>query len=330
MTAHDPNIPDDPHDAAARWFTRDRGGLMTPDERRAFEAWRRADPRHERAYGEMQQVWDVARATPDTVFESMLGGREPPAAAFAFRRRMLALGAGAACCAAAAAVAVGPERWFHAPAFSGRYATRRGERRTVELPDGSVLALNTGSSVQVRFYESERRVRLEQGEVFFSVVPGQGRPFVVDVGQAAVTVTGTRFNVRRDAGQVSVAVASGSVEVAGGRWWNRTVRRLGAAQAVQVAGGALLSEVSAADIEALTAWRQGKVVFDAAPLAEIVAEMNRYRTRPVRLRSEALRGLRVAGVFSTEDPDAFLEVLPSLVPVTVLRLPDGGSEIVPR
>lgn len=330
MTTNDPNIPDDLHDAAAHWFTREHGGLMTPDERRIFEAWCQADVRHEQAYQEMLRVWGVAKATPDKVFENILRRRPPRVATVASRRRMLALGVGSACCAAVASVLVGPERWFHAPAFSERYVSRRGERRTVDLPDGSALTLNTDSIAQVRFYESERRVLLERGEAFFSVAPAPERPFVVDAGLASVTVTGTQFNVRRDAAQVSVAVESGAVDVAGGGWWNRKVRRLGAAQAVQLADTAAMSEVSTANIVTLTSWRQGKVVFDAAPLATIVAEMNRYRVQPVRLQSAALRGLRVAGVFSTDDPDAFLDVLPSLAPVTVLRLPDGHSEIVPR
>jgi len=331
MTTNDPNIPDDPHEAAAHWFARDHGGLMTPDERVVFEAWRKADPRHEQAYQAMMTVWGVAKATPDRVFENILRRPAQPAVAgFSSRRRMLALGAGTACVAVLATVVAGPERWFHAPAYSGRYVSPRGERRIVDLPDGSALTLNTGSIAQVRFYESERRVLLEQGEAFFSVASAVNHPFVVDAGVATVTVTGTRFNVRRDAGQVSVAVESGSVEVAGGKWWNRKVRRLSAAQSVQVASSAAVSEVSKANIEMLTAWRQGKVIFNAAPLATIVAEMNRYRAQPVRLQSAALQGLRVAGVFNTDDPDAFLDVLPSLAPVMVRRLPDGRSEIVPR
>lgn len=331
MTTNDPNLPDDPHDAAAHWFTRDHGGLMTPDERRVFDAWRQADSRHEQAYQEIVRVWGVAEATPNAVFENILRRRPQRAPVFASRRRMLGLGAGVACCAAAATVLMGPERWLHVPVFSEQYLTQRGERRTFHLPDGSVLMLNTDSVAQVRLYETERRVLLEQGEVFFTVASASDRPFVVDAGLATVTVTGTAFNVRRDADdQISVAVESGSVEVVGGKWWNRDVRRLTAAQAVQVASTAATSEVFAINIDTMMAWRQGKVVFDAAPLETIVAEMNRYRAQPVRLRSVSLRQLRVAGVFSTDDPDAFLDVLPSLAPVTVRRLPNGRSEIVQR
>ncbi|UYO95024.1 FecR family protein [Pollutimonas sp. M17] len=331
MTTNKQKPPDDPHDAAAHWFTREHGGLMTPDERRMFEAWRQADVRHEQAYQEMMRVWSMAKATPDAVFENILDRRPGWTSVMASRRRVLGVGAGAACCAAAAAVLMGPERWLHAPEFSERYLTRRGERRRVDLPDGSMLTLNTDSVAQVRFYRSERHVRLEQGEVFFAVASALDRPFMVDAGLAAVTVTGTAFNVRRDPDhQVSVVVESGSVEVAGGRWWNRDVRRLTARQAVQVDRSAVASEVFPADVNVAMAWRQGKVVFDATSLEAIVAEINRYRTRPIQLQSASLRQLRVAGVFSTDDPDAFLDVLPSLAPVTVLRLPDGRTMITPR
>lgn len=331
MTLNDPDMPDDPQEAAAYWFTREHGGLMTPQERCVFEAWRQADSRHEQAYREMMQVWGVAEATPEAAFEAILQRRPERASALVSRRRIVGLGAAGACGVAAAVVLMGPQRWLHAPVFSDQYRTRRGERRAFPLPDGSTLTLNTDTMVRVRFYESERLVWLEQGEAFFSVSPEPGRPFLVEAGPATVTVTGTAFSVLRDPdNQVAVAVESGSVEVMGGRWWHRQVRHLTAAQAVRVASTAATSEVFAINPGAVMAWRQGKVIFDGAPLEGIVAEMNRYRVQPVTVKTSSLRQLRVAGVFSTDDPDAFLAILPTLVPVTVLQLPDGRSEIVPR
>lgn len=325
----DPDIPDDPHDAAAHWFTRERGGLMTPEERRAFEAWR-AQPRHEQAYREMLRVWEVAEATPDAVFETILQKDSRPAGRILHGRRALMLGLGSASAAALAVAAVGPPLWLQQPAFQQRYASGRGERQSVELPDGSTLALNTDTVVQARFYDSERRVLLERGEAFFSVAADPIRPFLVDADLAIVKVTGTRFNVRRDADALAVAVESGSVEVAGGHWWKPDVRRLARGQGARIAqaGGAV--NVSSIDVAAASAWRRGKAVFDAAPLEAIVAELNRYRARPIVLRGPALGQLRIAGVFSIDEPDAFLDALPSLAPVAVRRGADGGAEIIPR
>lgn len=327
---NDQNISDDPHHAAAHWFTREHGGLMTPVERQEFEEWCDADPLHAQAYQEMMQVWGVAQETPDAVFEKMLQRTPEPTGGVLHRRRALMLGFGSACTAALVVAVVGPERWFHSPAFSQRYTTQRGERRDVDLPDGSVLTLNTDSIAQVQFYESERRVLLEQGEAFFTVAEDTSRPFLVDADLVTVKVTGTRFNVRRDTGPLAVAVESGSVEVSSGGWWQRDVRHLSAGQGVRMKQNDTALEASSVDVTTAMAWRQGKAVFDATPLEAIVAELNRYRMQPILLRNASLRQLRVAGVFSVDDPDAFLDILPAVAPVTVLRRPDGRSEIVPR
>lgn len=73
-----PNLPRDPLDAAAYWFARDRGGLMTAGERRQFEAWRQADAAHERAYQEMLQVWGLTQAVPDRDLRALLSRRRAP------------------------------------------------------------------------------------------------------------------------------------------------------------------------------------------------------------------------------------------------------------
>ena len=70
-----------------------------------------------------------------------------------------------------------------------------GERLTVNLPDGSSVVLNSGSSVHyARAFDDKRRVTLE-GEGYFDVVHDT-RPFLVETFNAQVTVLGTRFNVR--------------------------------------------------------------------------------------------------------------------------------------
>ncbi len=60
------NLPGDPLDAAAYWFTRDHGGLMTAGERRRFQAWRQADPAHERAYQEILQILSLIHISEPT------------------------------------------------------------------------------------------------------------------------------------------------------------------------------------------------------------------------------------------------------------------------
>lgn len=97
--------------------------------------------------------------------------------------------------------------------YSGEYATAFGERRHIALPDGSVIDLNSRSRVRIEFAHRQRRVELAEGEALFTVEHDAGRPFTVETGNGQVTVTGTRFDVRRDADGTRIAVAQGSVKV---------------------------------------------------------------------------------------------------------------------
>lgn len=323
-----PNLPRDPLDAAAYWFARDRGGLMTAGERRQFEAWRQADAAHERAYQEMLQVWGLTQAVPDRDLRALLSRRPAPRPPSPQRRR-LTWGLAATACAAAGAGLAWP-LWGPAPTlFEQAYATARGERRRVALQDDSVLTLNTATQADVRYTRDARHVALHAGEILFEVSPDKARPFVVDTDLGRVRVTGTRFNVRYDRQRLAVAVESGSVEVATGAWWRRERVLLAAGQGVSLThpGDALRAE--AVDVATLTAWRQGKAVFDNVPLAQVVDEINRYREQPIRVAA-ALRGIRIAGVFDVDDTRGFLAALPALIPVRVTPRADGGSDIIAR
>src|SRR5690606_27625801 len=125
--------------------------------------------------------------------------------------------------------------WLDRPVFTNTYGSDLGERRQISLPDGSLLDLNTGSRVAVSLHRHRRIVTLEAGEVLFTVAADADRPFLVEAGHAHVRVTGTQFNVRRDPGQVTVAVTEGSVQVSSGAWWRRDRTRLAAGQLVQAA-----------------------------------------------------------------------------------------------
>ena len=92
-----------------------------------------------------------------------------------------------------------------------------GSVQTVELADGSLVELSSGSRLTFSNFvgRDERRVELE-GEAFFDVSEAE-RPFIVETFNASVSVLGTRFNVRawpRDPiPETSVTLASGSVKV---------------------------------------------------------------------------------------------------------------------
>ena len=146
-----------------------------------------------------------------------------------------------------------------------------GETANVTLPDGSQVALNSGSSVQHgRFFTSARDVSLT-GEAFFDVKPGDV-PFVVETLHARVEVLGTAFNVRAWDEQTTVALVEGRVALSGA---GLETTPMTAGDALRLAPGLPAPEAVPTDVARASAWRSGSLAFEGMPLGAVLAEVER-------------------------------------------------------
>ena len=87
-------------------------------------------------------------------------------------------------------------------------------------------------------------------------------------------------------------------------------------------------ELRHADVAAATAWTSGRLVFDDAPLADAVAEINRYTRKPITLDATGLGGEHVTGAFQAGDTAAFVTALTSTFPLTSAVASDGSIHLV--
>lgn len=153
-----------------------------------------------------------------------------------------------------------------------------GERRTLTLPDGSRVELNSGAQLYYRrHFGAARTVRLD-GEAFFDVTHAP-RPFVVETFNARIEVLGTRFGVRAWPEEpepvTTVALVSGRVSLAPEGDPAQAVL-LQPGQTRQVARGiASLPAPSGLTVAEATAWRNGDLVFKDQPLQIILDEVER-------------------------------------------------------
>tara|TARA_R110001583_G_scaffold148296_1_gene300223 strand:- start:4530 stop:5708 length:1179 start_codon:yes stop_codon:yes gene_type:complete len=92
--------------------------------------------------------------------------------------------------------------------------TKVGERINHTLPDGSILWLNSSSTVQINYTEKYRRINLLEGEAHFQVAKNADRPFEVYAGDRLVRAIGTAFTVHKLEGKIEVLVSEGTVELA--------------------------------------------------------------------------------------------------------------------
>lgn len=308
-----------PQDQAVHWFAKARLGGMTPAERHCFEQWRGASLENDRCYRELESAWALADQLPLEEMRSILAR---PEVLRAPRRRQLLVGLGAAGSLAVAGAAV-----LHGMRaqllYQGAFETRRGERRQVQLPDGSLLDLNTATRVQIAFHEDSRHVDLKSGEAVFTVRRDTARPFTVAAGQARIRVTGTRFGVRKDKHEVTVSVDGGSVEFSAGPWWKATQVRLGAGDIAHCEDGAV-SPPYQGDVATRLAWQRGRLVFHDQPLSQVVAELNRYMQQPIRVVDARVARLRVSGTLDINEPQAALELLPEIAPIALVSHKDGS------
>lgn len=199
------------------------------------------------------------------------------------------------------------------PALRARLAdlgTGVGERRRLVLADGTRLALNSGSAVDVRFGPAERRLVLRRGEVLLDTGPDpQGRPFVLQTAAGDLRPQGTRWRVREHGAQVEVAVHAGAVDV---HPRVGTVQRLQAGQQARfdVHG---IGPARPADTD-LAAWADDMLVASGMRLDAFLAEVGRHRRGRLDCTPQAA-ALRVSGSYPLADPDRLLAMLPVVLPV---------------
>lgn len=312
-------------DEAARWFVRLQEPAVDVEEHRRFELWLNEHSQHRDEFQLLQGLWSAADLVPAARLQALC--ETPPTRS---QRRPL-LRYAVAASVVAVALGLGLFSGLNQPApYTAEFSTALGERRQVALPDGSVIDLNSRSRLQARYEKGHRDIELMKGEAMFNVAHDSDRPFVVQAGSGKVTVTGTRFDVRRGVSETRVVVEQGTVKVQGRGAPDNEFINLTAGFGTRVDAQGTVATASAVNPAELTAWRSGKLVFNNASLAEVAEEVSRYRENPLTVGNDKVGNLRLTSVFKSDNTDALLKALPNILPVAVRTLEDGSQEIISK
>jgi transmembrane sensor len=173
--------------------------------------------------------------------------------------------------------------------------TRRGEKLTLMLPDGSKVKLNSESSLKYpASFGNQREVSME-GEVYFEVERDSLKPFIVKTGEVNTEVLGTSFNINYSPGDsmVQVAVTSGKVAVT--------------SQHVNEKFYLLPREVLTCetskftkryfDEDLLLGWKDGILVFENAGIDEITSRLSAWYDVDFEVRCSAKMKRKFSGKF---------------------------------
>lgn len=202
-----------------------------------------------------------------------------------------------------------PEAGMLAAASS--VTTSAGERRTLRLPDGSLVTLGVSSTLRARegYGEGPREVELT-GEAFFTVTHDEAHPFRVIVNGTVVEDLGTEFAVRSygTSAPIRVAVASGSVAVRRGTTADTAVV-LSPRDVATIAGSGEVAVQRGVNVEPFTAFASGRLIFTDAPLSDVADELVRWYGVEVRIADRALLERHLTSTFEGESLDEVLRII---------------------
>jgi transmembrane sensor len=265
-------------------------------------------------------------SVPLTSVSVPLTGVSVPLTSRRLRSKSWALGVGSAAVVALCALLL-PFLLKHSES-PREFATALGEQRTIQLADSSIVTLNADSRIELRLDRNHRKVELKRGEALFKVAHDPARPFTVQTHTVIVQAVGTQFNVYERPSGTRVSVLEGRVLITplgltGAATVAPAAQSLGAGQEAQVALDGTIQRSAKADVTKTVAWRERRLIFDDAPLEDVIYEFNRYNQSP-RLMLEGIpAGSRhYNGIFDAADPDSLAELL-SREPDLMIERKDG-------
>lgn len=299
---------------AAQWLVRLRDGALSAAEQQAFDAWRDSHPAHREAWRRAELVCQAMAIVPPALRQ-----QQPQEQ----RRRTVKQLAMLIACAAPPLLLASRSPWWES--WRAGVSTGTGEIRHMPLPDGSRLAMNTATAIDVAFDDTTRLIVLHAGEIHLRSAPDPAtvaRPLMVRSANGSVRALGTRFSVREEGGLFSprtqVCVTQGAVEIVPSQA-HQAARTIGSGWQTSFDANAVAS-VAAAPAGS-EAWLQGVLIAERTPLGEVLAQLARYRNGVVRC-DPAVARLPVDGIFQLNDTDRILALLQVSLPIRVsLRTP---------
>lgn len=188
-----------------------------------------------------------------------------------------------------------------------------GQKLKVFLPDGSIVWLNSESSIS---YEKEfnidyRNVTLH-GEAYFEVNKDANRPFVVYSGSLSTTALGTAFNINAfDENNITVSLTSGRVNVETTNIegeYAGIIINAGEGVVFNAANDSKIGVIKI-DLNKVNRWKDGLLELNNASLTQTIEELERWYGVDIFCVNEPIHTWNANGLFDNEYLDNVLRSL---------------------
>jgi len=224
-------------------------------------------------------------------------------------------------------------------------AVAYGSKSTIELPDGSLVVLNSGSKLTYpTSFGKDNRTVILSGEGFFEVRKNSKWPFFVKTSGMTIKVTGTKFNVKAYPDEIltETTLVSGSVEILEDKKegspkllallkpnqkaiFNRenVVIKEPISEKKELKNNkkistphfkALIDIEEDVKTEELTSWKNNVLIINNEKLSDLTKKLERWYNVEISLKNEALSNIRFSGKFDKETIQEVLEALMFIQP----------------
>lgn len=184
-----------------------------------------------------------------------------------------------------------------------------GENLRVELCDGTIVHLNSGSVFEYpsNFNHGNREVKLV-GEAYFEVESDETKPFIVSGNDFNIKVTGTKFNIHNyeEDARAEVTLVSGKISFNRGEM-NRLLE-----PSDQLIFDKKTNEITQNEVNPLlyTSWTDGRIFFKDMPLLEIAIVIERWYGVKITYGDEAIgKELFTGEIYRNDSPEQIIRFI---------------------
>jgi transmembrane sensor len=214
------------------------------------------------------------------------------------------------------------------------YKSVKGQILRKVLADKSVMRLNGEGQVRVVYEDDDRRAAMGQAEAAFLVAPSHKKPFLISAGDREVRMEGGELNILRQTMashlDTTLTVRNGVARVYPVGQPNAPGVTVMAGQEASWIDGQPEPDVRSVNADNAFAWETHQLAYDKAPLGDVIADLNRYVARPIRLVDPSLASLPFTGKFTLEGEDGMLRKIEADLPVEAVKQPSTAEIILRR
>ncbi|MCF6357488.1 MAG: FecR family protein [Draconibacterium sp.] len=191
--------------------------------------------------------------------------------------------------------------------------TPYGAKTNITLPDGSLVWLNSGSTLSYPTKFSKSRPVTLVGEAFFEVEKND-KPFIVSTNYGDVEVKGTSFNVKAftDDNAFETTLEEGVVTFKTKNALNEVTLKPGE-QVVKTAKGFTVIQV---ETKYFTSWKDGKLMFNKEPFPSFIKKLERWYNVKIKYTDAKLDELWYTGTIEMETISEVMEMISKAAPVS--------------